>query len=118
MRLKCKLSLCPHNTVHTGTHIHTSSGLWGHQYLVHFHCRTFHFFYFLFSFLRVHKNHKNANKRISYFFPLKCFLSAFFIFVRLFAFCAFAWLRFCDFWCFSVLFVLFVLFVHAKSFRK
>ena len=64
------------------------------------HCRDFSFFYFLFSFLRVHKKHKNANKRISYFFPLRCFLSAFLIFVPLFAFCAFARLYFCVFWCF------------------
>ena len=49
------------------------------------HCRDFSFFYFLFSFPR-------------------CFLSAFLIFVCLFAFCAFAWLRFCVFLCFLVLF--------------
>ena len=30
LRLKCKLSLCPHNPRHAGTHIHTWSGLWGH----------------------------------------------------------------------------------------
>ena len=97
MRLKCKLSLCPHKLFHAGTQKRTWSGLLGHQYLVHFQCRTFHF---LFSFLRVHKKHKNANKLISFFFPLRCFLSAFFIFVRLFAFCAFVRLRFGVFWCF------------------
>ena len=48
----------------------------------------------------MHKKQKNANKRISYFFPLRCFLSAFLIFVCLFAFCAFAWLRVCVFSCF------------------
>ena len=52
------------------------------------------------------------------------FLSAFFIFVCLLAFCAFTWLCFCAFsafWCFLRLFmpcVLFVLFVREKSFRK
>ena len=112
MRLKGKLSLCPHKPVDGGTHIRwfmgtlvfirTRSGLWGHLYLVH--CRDFSLFFFLFSFLRVHKKHKNANKRISYFFPLRCFLSAFLIFVRLLAFCAFSWLRFCAFLCISVLF--------------
>ena len=79
-----------------------------------FPLQDFSFFYFLFSFLRVHKKHKNANKRISYFFPLRCFLSAFFIFVRLFAFCTFARLCFCA----LVLLVLFVLFMRAKSFCK
>ena len=33
--------------------------------------------------------HKNVNKRISDFFPFTCFLGAFYIFVRLLAFCAF-----------------------------
>ena len=59
------------------------------------------FFFFLFSifffFFRVHKKYRHANKRISYFFLLRRFVNAFFIFVRLFAFCAFAWLRFCAF---------------------
>ena len=32
---------------------------------------------------------QNANKRISDYFPLRCFLGPFFIFVRLYAFCAF-----------------------------
>ena len=87
---------------------------------------------FIFSFLCVHKKHKNANKRISYFFSFRCFLSAFFIFVRLFAFCAFAWLRlyaFLCFWCFSVPFCVFLyffvlfcdvlcFFARAKSVRK
>ena len=89
------------------------------------------FSFFLFSFLRVPKKHKNANKRISYYFPLRCFLSAFLIFVWLFAFCAFAWLRFCAFCaflCFLILLVLFyafgafwwflVRFVLVKSFCK
>ena len=80
-----------------------------------FPLQDFSFFYFLFSFLRMHKKHKNANKRISYFFPLRCFLSVFSIFVRLFAFCAFIWLHFCAFLCFLWFLVLFVC---AKSFRK
>ena len=80
--------------------IRTWSGLWGHKYLVHHIVETFHFFFFLFYFLRVLKKHKNANKRISHFLPLRCFLSTFLIFVRLFAFCAFARLYFCVFWCF------------------
>ena len=78
----------------------------------------FSLFYFLFSFLRVHKKHKNANKRISYFFPLRCFLSAFFIFVRLFAFCTFAWLRFCAFWCFLCFLVLFGVFGAFGAFWR
>ena len=46
------------------------------------------------------------------------------IFVRFFAFCAFAWLRFCAFrafdffWCFLWVQNLLVLFVRAKSFRE
>ena len=86
---------------------------------VHLHCIVgtflfflFSFFYFLFYFLRAHKKHKNANKRISDFIPLRCFLSAFFIFVRLFAFlcfclvaflcslCSLCFLRFLCFCCF------------------
>ena len=69
------------------------------------------------------RKHKYANKRISDFFPLRCFLSAFLIFVGLFAFLAFALLRFyafsafcalcalcsfcvfCTFWCVYNLFV-------------
>ena len=82
------------------------------------HCRDFSFFYFLFSFLRAHKKHKNANKRISYFFPLRCFLSAFFIFVRLFAFCAFAWLRFCAFCAFGDFGAFWCFLVRAESFCK
>ena len=72
-----------------------------------FQLQDFSFFSFLFYFLRVHKQHKNANKQISYFFPLRCLLSAFFIFLRLFTFCAFTWSRFCVLWYFLVLFVLF-----------
>ena len=62
---------------------------------------------FIFALLRSYKKHKNANKRISQYFPLRCFLGAFLIFFRLFVFCTFAWLRFCAFlcfWCFLVLF--------------
>ena len=33
------------------------------------------------------QKHKNANKRISAYFPLRCFLRAFFIFLCLQAFC-------------------------------
>ena len=119
MRLKCKLSLCPHKPVHAGTHIRTWSALWGHQYLVPFHCRTFHFLFSISLSSRAQKKHKNSNKRISYFFSLRCFLSAFLIFVRLFAFCAFARLRFCAFWCFLDIFGAFWGFmVGTKSFLK
>ena len=96
-----------------------------------FPLQNFSFFYFLFSFLRMHKKHKNANKRIytiftiytseltSYFFPLRCFLSTFLIFVCLFAFCAFAWLRFCVFLVFFGAFQCFlVLLVRTESFHK
>ena len=67
-------------------------------------------FYFLFSFLCLHKKHKNTNKRISYSPPLICFLSVFFIFVCLFAFlcfCFVAFLCFLCFWCFWCFLVLF-----------
>ena len=74
---------------------------------IRLHCRDFSLFYFPFFFLRVYKKHKNRNKWISYFFPLRCFLSAFLIFVCLFVFCAFAWLHFCSLWCFLVLFGVF-----------
>ena len=61
--------------------------------------------FFLLSFPRAHKKHKNANKRISDFFPLRCFFKRIFYFCSLVAFCAFAWLRLCAFvllcfWCF------------------
>ena len=76
------------------------------------HCRDFSFFYFLFSFLHVHKKDKNANEQISYFFPLRRFLSAFFIFAYVFVF-----LLGCVFVLFGA-FVLLVPFVRTKSFRK
>ena len=73
----------------------------------------FSIFFFLFSFLRSYKKHKNGNKWISYFFPLRCFLSVFLfcwlicVFVLLLG-CIFVLLcAFGVFWCFSVLFVLF-----------
>ena len=84
--------------------------------LVHYIVETF---YFLFSFLRMHKKHKNANKRITYFFPIRCFLSAFFIFVCLFVFCTFVWLCFCAlcaFWGFLMLFGAFGAFCAYKIF--
>ena len=37
-------------------------------FLVHLHCRDFSLFFFLRA-----QNHKNANKRISDFFSLRCF---------------------------------------------
>ena len=88
------------------------------------HCRDFSFFFYFF-FLRTHKKHKNANKRISDFFPLRCFLSAFLIFFLLI--CVFV--LFATFWCFLVLFGAFgvswcffcaflCFFVRVKSFRK
>ena len=69
----------------------------------------FSIFFFLFSFLCEHKKHKNANKQISYFFPLRCFLGTFFYFCLLICvlcFCLVAFLYF------------FVFFVRAKSFLK
>ena len=76
------------------------------------HCRNFSFFLFSIFFLGVHKKHKNAHKRITYFFLLRCLLSAFFIFVCLFAFLCFCLVAFLCFWCF------FGLLVCAKSFYK
>ena len=55
---------------------------------------------------------------MSYFFPLRCFLSALLIFIRLFPFWVFAWLRFCAFWYFLVPCILFVLFVRVKSYHE
>ena len=80
------------------------------------HCRDFSFFLFLIFFSsRAQKKYQNANKRISHYFPLRCFLSAFFVFV---AYLRFVLLLGCVF----VLLVLLVLFwgffVRAKSFRK
>ena len=59
------------------------------------------FLFFLFYFLHAYKKHKDANKQISDFFPLRCFLNAFFNFYSLVAFCAFAWLRLCAFGAFG-----------------
>ena len=46
-----------------------------------------------------HKKHKDANKRISDFLPLRCFYAyknaAFFVFSRLYAFCAFCACEIC-----------------------
>ena len=68
------------------------------------------FLFFLFSFLRAHKKRKNANKQIGDFFPHRCFLSVFFIFLRLWHFvlllgCVFVLLCFWCFWCMQNLFV-------------
>ena len=84
--------MCP-QTGHAGRHIRTWSGM-GTLVFSALHCRHFSFFYFIFFTCT-----KNANKRISYFFLLRCFLRAFFIFFFLFSFCFFAWLCFC-FFCF------------------
>ena len=51
---------------------------------------------------RKHKKHKNANKKISHFFPLKCFLCAY---------------KRCLF-CFCLLICLLCYFVRVKSFCK
>ena len=82
------------------------------------HCRDFSFLYFLLFFLRTHKKHKNANKWISYFFQLRCFLSTLFyfcllicvfvfllgcVFMHFGTFCAFC--AFGAFWCVQNLFV-------------
>ena len=130
MSLKCKINLCPHKPVHAGAHIRTWSGFWGHQYLVHFQWRTFHFFIFYFLFFACTKTQKRkeANKllfssqmffkRIFYFCSLisvlcfclvafLCFLVFFDAFGSLCAFCAF-----CALSCFLVFFV------RTKSFRK
>ena len=77
------------------------------------HCRPFYLFTFFF---RVHKKHKNANKRISNFFLTQMFFKRiFFFFVRLFAFSTFVWLRFCAFCTFCAFLYFLVL---VKSFRK
>ena len=73
LKLKCKVSWCPHKPVHAGTYIRTWRGLWGHWLFNTFLLWNFSFFYFLFSFLLAYKKHKNENKRISYFLPLDVF---------------------------------------------
>ena len=78
---------CAYINLVVGTSVSSAFTLWG----------LFSFFYFLFfartnlsSFLCPHKKHKNANKRISGFFPLDVFYAhkndAFFVFVCLYAF--------------------------------
>ena len=73
-----------HKSINTFMQVSTFIPLWGPskklgdiwiQYIT-----LFHFFNFYFFFLRSYKKHKNANKWISYFFPLRCFLSAIFYF--------------------------------------
>ena len=66
--------------------------------------RLFIFLFAIFFSLLVQKT-QNANKRIS--FSLRCFLSAFFIFVHLFAFLCFCLVAFLCFSCILLLFVLF-----------
>ena len=79
------------------THTHLNQ-LVGTLAFSKFPLQDFSFFYF--CFLCVRKKYKNANKRISNFFPLRCFLSTFLFLFAYLRFCAFAWLRFCAFWCF------------------
>ena len=105
MRLKCKIHLCPHKPVRAGTHIRTWSGLWGHQYLVHFQCRTFHFFFP--SHTQKTQERKEANKLQ---FSTQMFFKRIFNFCLLICvlcFCLIAFLCFLCFWCFLVLLVLF-----------
>ena len=99
--------------------------LWGRFYFFEFSFSTslhrdfslFSIFFFLFSFFRSCKKHKNTNKRLSYFFHLDVFKCISFLLAYL-RFCAFAWLHFCAslcvwcFWCFLCFLV------RAKSFRK
>ena len=68
------------------------------------HYKDFSFFLFFFSFLPVHKMHKNVNKRISYFFALGCFQAHFCSLICILCSCLVVFL------CFLVLFVLLVLF--------
>ena len=77
-----------------------------------FPLRDFSFFFFL----RAHKKHKNSNRRISYNFQLRCFLSTFFIFVPLFAFLCFWLVAFLCFWCCLVLFGAFGAFSPVRNF--
>ena len=81
---------------------------------VHLHCIVGTFRFFLFSFIRAHKKHKNANKRMSYFFPLRCFKHIFY-FCSLVAFRTFAWLRFCAFSAFGGAFGAFGAFCALKT---
>ena len=108
MRLKGKLSLCRHKPVHA-THKHLKWFM-GTSVFSTFPMYEFSFFYFLFC----TKKHKSANKQISYFFPLKCFFSTFFIFVCLLVFFVFASLCFCSFWCFLCVQNLFVKIKNKK----
>ena len=86
---------------------------------IHYLVRTFLFFlifFFLFSFLCEHKNHKNANKRISDFSPLDVF-EEHFLFLSI---CVFVLLSvyFFVLLVLLVLLLLLVLFVRDKSFCK
>ena len=97
--------------------------LWGRFYFFEFSFSTslhrdfslFSIFFFLFSFFRSCKKHKNTNKRISYFFSLRCFQVQFF-FVGLFAFLCFCLVTFLCFFVRLVFLVLFVLFGACKIF--
>ena len=114
MWLKCKLNLCPHKPVHTGTHMHLK---WFMGTLVFstLHCRDFLFSIF---FLCVHKKHKNANKPIMQITQITFFLLD--VFKHILNFCSLICiLCFClvVFLCFLSFLVLLVLFVHTKSFR-
>ena len=77
----------------------------GHRYLVHLHCGDFSLFSILFS--SRGKKAQNANKRISDFFPLRCFWAHF---LFLFAYLRFVLLFGCVlcFWCFCCVQNLFV----------
>ena len=90
------------------------------------HCRDFSCFYFLFSFFPAHEKHKNAKKRISFYFPLSYFLFLFadlhFVFFARVHFCAFCSFcvfgAFCAFWCFLVLFGACKIFLLKKNNKK
>ena len=94
------------------------------------HCRDSSIFH-LVTFICVHtKKRKSANKRIRYFFLLRCFLSAFFILVWLFAFscvclvtffcflCFLCFFAFGAFWCFWCMRNLFVKKNNNKEFKN
>ena len=114
MRSKCKINLCPHKPVHAGT-LYTWSGLWWHQYLLHFLCRTFHFFIFYFLFFACTKNTKTQISEKVTFFHSDVFKRIFYFCSLICVFCTFAWFRlcvffvffgaFCAFWCVQNLFV-------------
>ena len=93
-------------------------GIFIFYFLAHFPLQDFLFIYFFF---RVHKKHKNVNKRISNFFLTQMFFKRIFYFCSLICvqyFCLVAFLCFLYFLCFFVLFGACKIFSQKKKNNK